>query len=165
MSAGAFPNPSLRSYKSADLESLAEIRFAAIEELTIDDDEGQRQAWALMADDDEAFAHTLEKGLTLIAEVGGEPVGFVTLREGGAIDQLYAHPAVARTGVTTALCEAIERQAAAHGMFTVVANVSDTAKPLFDARGYRPERRQTIEIEGQWLGNTHMRKVLATKSD
>jgi putative acetyltransferase len=45
-----------------------------------------------------------------------------------------------------------------------VADVSDTAKPLFEARGYRADRRQTIEIDGQWLGNTRMKKVLAPKS-
>jgi hypothetical protein len=36
MSAGAFPKPSLRPYQQSDLETLAGIRFAAIEELTID---------------------------------------------------------------------------------------------------------------------------------
>ena len=44
------------------------------------------------------------------------------------------------------------------------ADVSDTAKPLFEARGYRADRRQTIEIDGQWLGNTRMKKLLAPKS-
>jgi putative acetyltransferase len=164
MSAGAFPKPTLRPYQNTDLEALAEIRFAAIEELTVDDyDEAQRQAWASLADDDEAFAETVAKGLTLVAEIGGEPVGFVTLHEGGVIDQLYVHPAVSRTGIATALCEAIERQAAAHGITTLIADVSDTAKPLFQARGYRAEHRHTIEIDGQWLGNTRMKKVFTPK--
>jgi putative acetyltransferase len=62
MSAGALPKSSLRPYQESDLESLAEIRFAAIEELTVDDyDKAQRPASA--ADDDEVFAQTLEKGL------------------------------------------------------------------------------------------------------
>jgi len=165
MSAGAFPKPSLRPYIDSDLPSLSEIRFAAIEELTADDyDEAQRQAWASLADDDEAFAQTLAKGLTLVAQIGGEPVGFITLHEGGVVDQLYVHPTVARTGVATALCNAIEGHAAAHGIATLVADVSDTTKPLFEARGYRADGRQTIEINGQWLGNTHMKKLLAPKS-
>jgi len=165
MSAGAFPKPTLRPYQQSDLESLAEIRFAAIEELTVDDyDDAQRQAWASLADDDEAFAETLAKGLTLVAEIGGEPVGFVTLHEGGIIDQLYVHPSVAHTGIATALCDAIERQAAAHGISALIADVSDTAKPLFEARGYSAEHRHTIEIDGQWLGNTRMKKVLTPKA-
>jgi putative acetyltransferase len=79
-------------------------------------------------------------------------------------DQLYVHPAVARTGVATALCDGIEQQAAAHGVTTFVADVSDTAKPLFEARGYRAEHRHTIDIDGQWLGNTCMKKVLIPKA-
>jgi putative acetyltransferase len=166
MSAVAFPKPSLRPYRDTDLAMLAEIRFAAIEELTVDDyNEAQLQAWASLAHDDEAFAQTLALGLTLIAQIGGEPVGFITLHAGGVIDQLHVHPSVACTGVGTALCEAIESQAAAHGIHTFLADVSDTAKPLFDTRGYRAERRQTIEIEGQWLGSTCMKKVLAPMLD
>jgi putative acetyltransferase len=163
MNASAFPKPTLRPYLATDLPLLTEIRFAAIEELTVDDyDEAQRRAWAA-ADDDEAFAQTLEKGLTLIALIGGGPVGFISLQEGGLIDQLYVHPAVARTGVASALVDAIEKLAAARGTAALVTNASDTAKPLFDARGYQAVNRNTIEIDGVWLGNTRMTKTLPPK--
>jgi putative acetyltransferase len=43
MNASAFPKPSLRRFLVADLPLLAEIRFAAIEELAGEDyDEAQR---------------------------------------------------------------------------------------------------------------------------
>jgi putative acetyltransferase len=164
MNASAFPKPTLRPYLASDLPLLSEIRFAAIEELTVDDyDEAQRRAWASAADDDEAFAQTLEKGLTLIALIGGGPVGFISLQEGGLIDQLYVHPAVARTGVASALVDAIEKLAAARGTAMLVTNASDTAKPLFDARGYQAVNRNTIEIDGVWLGNTRMTKTFPPK--
>jgi putative acetyltransferase len=164
MNASAFPKPSLRPFLPADLPLLSEIRFAAIEELTVDDyDEAQRCAWASAVDDDEAFAQSVEKGLTLVAFIGGGPVGFISLQDGGLIDQLYVHPAVARTGVASALCDAIERLAAARGAPTLVTDASDTAKPLFEARGYQAVHRNTVEIDGQWLGNTRMTKTLAPK--
>ena len=63
MNASAFPKPSLRPYLASDLPLLSEIRFAAIEELTVDDyDEAQRRAWASVVDDDEAV-------LTVVAEI------------------------------------------------------------------------------------------------
>jgi putative acetyltransferase len=165
MNASAFPKPSLRPYLAADLPLLSEIRFAAIEELTVDDyDEAQRRAWASVVDDDEAFAQTLEKGLTLIALIGGGPVGFISLQDGSLIDQLYVHPAVARTGIASALVDAIEKLAAGRGVPTLVTDASDTAKPLFDARGYQAVHRNTIEIDGVWLGNTRMTKALPPKS-
>jgi len=165
MSASAFPKPSLRPYLASDLPLLSEIRFAAIEELTLEDyDDAQRRAWASAADEDEEFAQSLEKGLTIVALVGGSPVGFIALQDGRLIDQLYVHPAVARTGIASALCEAIEKLAAARGAVTLVTDASDTAKPLFEARGYQAKHRNTIEIDGEYLGNTRMTKTLAPKA-
>jgi putative acetyltransferase len=165
MSASSFPKPSLRPFLAADLPLLSEIRFAAIEELTGEDyDEAQRRAWASSADDDAEFARSLEKGLTLVALTGGGPVGFISLQDGGLIDQLYVHPAVARTGVASALVDAIEKLAAARGVATLVTEASDTAKPLFEKRGFAAESRNTIEIEGEYLGNTRMTKALALKA-
>jgi putative acetyltransferase len=165
MNSSAFPKPSLRPFLPADLPLLSEIRFAAREELTVEDyDEAQRRAWASSADDEEAFAQSLEKGLTLVALISGGPVGFISLQNGGLIDQLYVHPAVARTGVASVLVEAIEKLAAARGTAMLATDASDTAKPLFEARGYQATRRNTIEIEGEYLGNTRMTKALAPKS-
>ncbi|HEY8033498.1 MAG TPA: GNAT family N-acetyltransferase [Methylocella sp.] len=165
MNASAFPKPTLRPYLAADLPLLTEIRFAAIEELTVDDyDEAQRHAWASAVDYDETFAQNLEKALTLVALIGGGPVGFIVLKEGGLIDQLYVHPAVARTGIASALVDAIEKLAAARGTAKLVADASDTAKPFFEARGYQGMHRNTIEIDGEYLGNTHMTKTLAPKT-
>ena len=163
MNSSAFP--SLRPFLPADVPLLNEIRFAAIEELTVDDyDEVQRRAWASAVDDEEEFAQSLEKGLTLVALIGGGPVGFIALQDGGLIDQLYVHPAIARTGVASALCDAIERLAAARGVPTLMTDASDTAKPLFEARSYQAEHRNAIEIDGQYLGNTRMTKALAPKA-
>jgi putative acetyltransferase len=163
MNSSAFPKPSLRPFLPADVPLLNEIRFAAIEELTVDDyDEVQRRAWASAVDDEEEFAQSLEKGLTLVALIGGGPVGFIALQDGGLIDQLYVHPAIARTGVASALVEAIEKLAAARGTAMLVADASDTA--LFEKRGFVAERRETIEIDGESLGNTRMTKALGPKA-
>jgi putative acetyltransferase len=165
MNSSAFPRPSLRPFLPADVPLLNEIRFAAIEELTVDDyDEVQRRAWASAVDDEEEFAQSLEKGLTLVALIGGGPVGFIALQDGGLIDQLYVHPAIARTGVASALVEAIEKLAAARGTAMLVADASDTAKPLFEKRGFVAERCETIEIDGEFLGNTRMTKALGPKA-
>ena len=89
----------------------------------------------------------MKKGLSLVALIGGAPVGFIVLAEGGRIDQLYVHPAVARTGVGSALLDAIEKLARARKLESLVVDASDTAKPLFDKRGFTAERRNTIPVE------------------
>ncbi len=165
MNASAFPKPSLRPYLASDIPLLAEIFRAAIEELTVEDyDDAQRRAWASAVDDDEEFAQSLEQGLTLVALNGGGPVGFISLQDGGLINQLYVHPSVARTGVASALVEAIEILVAARGTAMLATDASDTAKSLFEGRGYQATRRNTIEIDGEYLGNTRMTKALAPKA-
>ena len=158
----AFPKPSLRPSLAADLPLLAEIRLSAIEELTAEDyDEAQRRAWADLADDEEALGEALKKGLSLVALIGGAPVGFIVLADGGVIDQLYVHPAVARTGVASALCDAVEKLARARKVQNLVVDASDTAKPLFEKLGFAAQRRNTIPAGDVWLGNTTMTKKLA----
>ncbi len=64
----ALPKPGLRPFLAADTPVLAAIFVAAIEELTGDDySEAQQQAWAGVADDEEAFGKRLASELTLIA--------------------------------------------------------------------------------------------------
>ncbi len=145
---------------------LAEIRFAAIEELTVDDyDEAQRRAWASAADDDEALgAKPRETRLTLVALIGGGPVGFIALQDGGLIDQLYVHPAVARTGVASTLCRRDREARAARGIATLVTDASDTAKPLFEKRGYQAEIAIRSRSMANGLGNTRMTESAGSQS-
>jgi putative acetyltransferase len=160
MSASAFPRPSLRPYLPADLPLLLEIRFAAIDELADEDyDPDQRRAWTSAIGDASELGDRLKAALTLVALVEGAPVGYIAL-EGDHIDQLYVHPAAARIGVASTLCDAIEKLAASRGLPMLTTDASDTAKPLFEKRGFTSERRNTIEIDGEWLGNTRMKKIL-----
>lgn len=165
MNARMVPKPSLRPFLPADAPLLAEIRLAAIEELTADDyDEAQRRAWASQADDQEALCERLKTGLSLVALIDSSPVGFIALKDGEFIDQLYVHPAVARMGVASALVDAIEKLAAARGAAALLADASDTARPLFEKRGFVAERRNMIAIDGEWLANTRMKKTLSANA-
>jgi putative acetyltransferase len=51
--------------------------------------------------------------------------------------------------------------AAARGAARLTADVSDTAKPLFERQGYGSERRNLVTLGDQWLANTTMSKKLA----
>ncbi len=152
----------LRPYLPADAARLAEIFVASIEELASEDyDTAQCAAWAAAADDAAAFSARLGKSLTLVGLVDGEVAGFVSLKGADVIDLLYVHPEYARQKVATTLCEAIERLAGARGAASLAVDASDTAHTFFALRGYTGERRNTVIVDDQWLGNTTMRKPLA----
>jgi putative acetyltransferase len=161
MSASAFPKPALRPVLPSDGPLLATIFQASVEELTEEDyDEGQRQAWASAADDAEAFAGKFSDWLSLVATIQGSPVGFIALKGADHIEMLYVHPAVARHGVGSMLYDAIEKLATARGAKKLTADVSDTARPFFDMKGFQPLHRQTVAIGDYWLGNTRMERAI-----
>ncbi|HEY0236591.1 MAG TPA: GNAT family N-acetyltransferase [Afipia sp.] len=156
------PNVGLRPFLAADVSILAAIFAASVEGLTEDDySEPQREAWAAVADDEVSLGKRLGAQLTLVATLQGSPVGFVSLKGTEELDMLYVHPGAARQGVATALCDAIEKLAAARGATQLKADASDTAEPFFAARGYIGESRNTITVGDEWLANTTMKKLLA----
>ena len=160
MSATAFPKPALRPMLPNDGPLLVTIFQDSVETLTEEDyDIGQRAAWASRADEP-AFLQELAAALTLVATVGGSPVGFGAMGADGRIGHLYVHSALARGGIGTMLVDAIEKLAAARGVKQLSVDASDTAKPFFEAKHFEAQHRQTVEIGDYWLGSTRMTKAL-----
>jgi putative acetyltransferase len=154
--------PALRPFLPADTPVLAAIFAAAIEELTGDDyNEAQQEAWAAVADDEEAFGKKLASELTLIATVQGAPVGFASLRGKDQIDMLYVHPGAAGQGVATILLDALEKLAGSRGAKSLTVDASDNAQTFFAKRGYTARQRNSVTVNGEWLANTTMQKTLA----
>lgn len=154
------PKPGLRPFLPVDVPVCAAIFEASVSELTGDDyTEAQQEAW-IAALEETDLAERLGKQLTLIATLGDAPVGFASLKDNTHIDLLYVHPAAVRQGVATSLCDALEKLAGARGADKLTADVSDTAQPFFARRGYFAQRRNTVPLGDEWLGNTTMQKTL-----
>lgn len=152
----------LRPYLPADASTLAAIFIAAVEQLASDDyDVDQVAAWTSHAEDEAKFASRLAVQLTIVATIEGEAAGFASLRGADHIDMLYVHPDAVGQGVATTLLDALERLATARGAKHMNVDASDTAEGFFAARGYRAQRRNSLEVEGVWLANTTMTKPLA----
>jgi len=153
--------PALRPFLPADTPVLAAIFAAAVEQLTGDDySEAQQEAWAAIADDEEAFGKKLAGELTLIATLQNAPVGFASLKGKDHIDMLYVHPGVAGQGVASALCDALEKLAGGRGAKSLTVEASDNAEPFFKKRGYVAKQRNSVTVNGEWLANTTMQKAL-----
>jgi putative acetyltransferase len=163
--ARAQPGFALRPFLIEDTPLLAEIFRASIEELTADDySEGQQQAWASAADDQDVFGARLAGQLTLLATVNGSPIGFASLADDERIDMLYVHPSVAGHGAGTMLIDALEKLSAARGASRLTAEVSDSAQDFFRKRGFTATQRNTVQQGGEWLANTTMEKQTKGKA-
>ena len=151
----------LRPFLPADTRRCAIIFRSAIEEIAGEDySEAQCEAWAARADDEAAFGQNLAGMLTLLATMNGEIVGFASLKGADHIEMIFVDPEHVRQGVGTALLEALEKIARARGATKLSAEVSDTAKPLFDRQQFASQRRNIKQVDQEWLGNTSMSKAL-----
>jgi putative acetyltransferase len=59
------------------------------------------------------------------------------------------------------LIDALARLAAGRGAKQITSDVSDTARPSFEKQGFIAQRRNMIQLDGEWLANTTMVKQLA----
>jgi len=158
----AMPKPALRPFLPADTPVLAAIFAAAIEGLTGDDyGEAQQEAWAAIADDEDAFGKKLASELTLIATLQSAPVGFASLKGKDHIDMLYVHPGAAGQGVASMLLDALEKLAGSRGAKSLTVDASDNAQVFFAKRGYVAKQRNSVTVNGEWLANTTMQKTLS----
>jgi putative acetyltransferase len=166
MNARANPELAMRPFLPADTPLLADIFCASVEELTAEDySEAQREAWASVTEDLDAFGARLAGQLTLLGTMGGSPVGFASLKGADHIDMLYVHPSAAGHGVASLLLNALEKLAASRGAKRLTADVSDSAEEFFKRRGFVGQRRNTITVGGEWLSNTTMEKKLAATGE
>ena len=156
--------PALRPMLPDDGPALAAIFGASIDVLAAEDyDEDQRAAWMATAEDEAAFAGRLAAMLTLVATVDGAPAGFASLKDNSSIAMLYVDPALAGRGIGTTLVDACEKLSKARGAAALTVDASDSARPLFERRGYRAQSRQSVPLNGEWLANTRLELKFETE--
>ena len=98
---------------------------------------------------------------TLTAWENGHIVGFGDMDETGYFDHLYVHRDYQRQGIAAAISDALEEYARTLGIRAITVHASITAKPFFEARGYRTLGKQSVERRGQMLTNYAMEKKLS----
>jgi putative acetyltransferase len=146
----------VRRYVATDLQSLVEIFVRAVHEgaraeYTLE----QREGWAPRSQDLVAWGRRLESGGAFVCELGQRPIGFVRVGGAGLVDLLFVHPEFQRKGVGRALLEQVISYA---GDVELKANVSLTARPLFEKVGFVVVAAQEVARGQVLLGQFRMRR-------
>ncbi|HJD21620.1 MAG TPA: GNAT family N-acetyltransferase [Candidatus Gemmiger faecigallinarum] len=145
----------LRPYRPEDCAGMAALFYDTVHTVNARDyTPAQLDAWADGRVDLEVWDASFRQHLTLVAEEDGRLVGFADMDGSGYLDRLYVHSGYQRRGVASALCGALE--AAVPGPYTTHSSI--TARPFFEARGYRVVRAQQVERHGVLLTNFVMRR-------
>ena len=156
------PGVAVRRYQRQDLPALMEVRASSIRDVVARDyTQAQIDAWVETAKDMDELARRFgEKMITWVACDGAEIVGFTNLGADGYLDCMYVHGAHQGRGVASALLNALEQEARTQQQPRLHSEVSLTARPFFENRGYHVVTPQRVTVNGQTYDNFRMEKRL-----
>lgn len=151
-----------RNYTEADTECLAGVFTSSVHSLATEEyDARQRDAWAPIPPDLDAWCHRLGQLRTIIAEENGQCLGFLSYEPDGHIDLLYTAPDAARTGVASALLEeAARRLLEGFGVTDLYTEASLVAAPFFLRHGFEVVEEQMVSRNGVNFRRFAMRRKL-----
>ncbi|MEE7458696.1 GNAT family N-acetyltransferase [Methylorubrum populi] len=147
----------IRPYASRDLETILNLFQRSIRGIaSADYAPAQIEAWSRI--DRAVWAEPPAALRRWVAWADGQAAGFADLGPGGHLDKLYVDPAHRRRGVAQALLVTAEAEAIAQGVEGLDTEASLTARPFFEAAGFRVVAQESVIRNGQALRRFRMRK-------
>jgi putative acetyltransferase len=157
----AVQNRGIRYYEAGDAPEIVRLFFETVRSVNrADYSDEQLEAWAAGVPDPEEWHARMAGRRTLVAEEGGEVVGFAELEYDGRLDMLYVRKDAVGRGVGRRLYEAVEREARGQGLGWIFTEASITARPFFEQQGFRVVREQMVSRRGVSMTNFVMEKEL-----
>lgn len=147
----------IRPCTPADLDTLLTLFYDAVHAACAADyTPAQLSAWAPKTPDTAHWAEKLRQETFLAAEEDGTLLGFGAIQD-AYLDLLYVRPDCRGRGIGSALCGFLEHLCIGR---RITVHASRTARPFFEAQGYRLVRSQQVERRGVTLENFVLEKDL-----
>jgi putative acetyltransferase len=153
----------IRAYRSDDAAALAEVMFRSVREAaTADYTTEQVTAWLPARPTPEAAHRRACDGrhVLVAAEPEGRILGYIDLEPDGHIDHLFCVPEAVGHGIGARLYDALERAAAEKGIDRLYVEASESARRLFEKKGFVVSERHEKELRGVAIHNYAMSKEL-----
>lgn len=150
----------LRPFRPADVPGLFALFRDTVQRVNGRDySPPQVAAWA-PAEPDPARWATLAERFAVVAEIGGQAVGFADLEPDGHVDRLFVHADRQGRGVGTALMRSVVAEGGRLRLPRLFAEVSVTARPFFARHGFVVLAEQQVVVRGVALTNYRMEQRL-----
>lgn len=156
----------IRPFQPSDVPAIAQLFHETVRIVNASDyNAAQLRAWA---PDDLYFrdwATRCTACFTYVAVADADVLGFAELSAEGQIGCFYCHWAYQRQGIGRQLFQALLTQATHLHLTRLTVEASITAKPFFEALGFRTVQRQRVICRQQQLINYRMVKNLDEKAE
>lgn len=151
----------LRPYRPEDAPALLRLFKDTIRRVNSRDyAPDQVTAWSSDEIDADAWAKRFEGRFAVVAEVAGTIAGFVDLSPEGYLDRLFVSADHQGQGIATSLMEAVLAEAKRLRLPKIEVQVSLTARPFFERRGFRVVESRRVEVRGAMLDCFGMEREL-----
>lgn len=155
----------IRPASRADIPELRNLFCSTVLTVNAKDYTSEEVAdWASCGESIEHWEELLPRLHFLAAtDATGHLIGFSSVRPDGYLHCLFVHKDWQGKGIASALLAASEQYAREHGANCMKSEVSITARPFFERRGYVVERQQKERANRLELTNFVMKKDLSAK--
>lgn len=151
-------------FKKATISDLTEMQEMYIETIKWvcknDYSPLEIDAWIYGLNNVERWLKVIHTQFVLLALINDKIVGYGTLKDGNYIDFLCVHKDLQRQGIADKIFNELEFEAKKENSEIITADVSITAKPFFEKKGFITKEQQKNIRLGVELINYKMEKSL-----
>jgi putative acetyltransferase len=132
-----------RNATISDLNEMQQLYIETIQSVCKKDyNEAQREAWISGVKNTERWIAVIETQYVLLAVIENKIAGFATLKDGDYIDFFYIHKDFQRQGIADKLLTKLELEAQKQHSKMITSDISITAKPFFEKKGFVAKAEQ-----------------------
>ena len=152
----------VRSYRGEDASATLTVFVEAITQTAAADySPAQIAAWARPEQRTvPEWDRTMQSRNSYVALLAAQIIGFSDVNSEGHIDMMLVSPRHSRRGGASALLSHLHVHAQAHGIRSLSADVSITARPFFEKHGFTVMTTHHPMTAGVHMTNFRMTKVL-----
>lgn len=151
-------------FKKATISDLTEMQEMYIETIKWvcknDYSPLEIDAWISGLNNVERWLKVIHAQFVLLALIDDKIVGYGTLKDGNYIDFFCVHKDFQRQGIADKVFNELEQEAKKENSKTITADISITAKPFFEMKGFIVKAKQKNMRLGVELVNYKMEKEL-----
>lgn len=145
----------------SDLKEMQELYTETIKSVCKNDyNPDQIEAWISGVHNTDRWLEVVNTQFVLLAIIQNKITGFGTLKNGNYIDFFYIHKDFQRQGIADKILTELELEAIKQHSKMLTSDISITAKPFFEKKGFRVKAEQKNIRLGIELINYKMEKKL-----